>query len=89
MSIPNPAARSIVLIAVLGGAALFALTLLWLLEVVGLPVFLGGVIVIAVAEGLAFFRVIRRMRQSGDPVPDVGFDPMDGLPGARGRRQDR
>lgn len=65
MSSPNPAARSFVRIAILGGAALFALTLLWIIEVIDLPVFIGGLVVIGIAEMIGILGVVRRMPRPG------------------------
>lgn len=75
MRSPNPAARSFVRIAILGGAALFALTLLWLVEVIRLPVFVGGLLVVGVAEMIGILRVVRRMPRPG-PSGSVPSHPV-------------
>lgn len=101
MTTPNAAARSFVVVALIGGLALFTVTLLWIAEVITLPVFVGGLVVVALLEGTAIGLVVRRMRQAGPsadpgtgpdttgPYRDLGYDPMDGLPSTGRSPEDR
>lgn len=101
MTTPNAAARSFVVVALIGGLALFAITLLWIAEVIALPVFVGGLVVVMVLEVIGVGLVVRRMRQTGPPGersggPDttgphgsLGYDPMDGLPRTGRSPEDR
>ncbi|TDE94844.1 hypothetical protein EXU48_08605 [Occultella glacieicola] len=81
----NAATRGLILTAMISGALIVAAVLLWVLEVIGLPVFLGAVVVISIAQMGVTMRMLGNARRdprggssaSGGTAPGDGFDPMD------------
>ncbi len=80
----NP--RNFVVLATISGVVLCAIVLLWVLEVVPFGVFIGVVAVVAVAQAVVVFLMMRgaRRRASGSDRTPGGASPVgpDG-PGAR------
>lgn len=69
MSSPNPLPTAIVRVAVVGGAAMAVLILLWVFEVVTLELFIGGLVLVAVLETGMLLSAIRRFQQGDGGVP--------------------
>ncbi|MBZ2199418.1 hypothetical protein [Occultella gossypii] len=80
----NPMARGLVVTAMLSGALIVVAVLLWVSEVIGLPLFLGAVVLISVAQMGVTMRILAKQKQAmqgraaarDDRSPGDGFDPM-------------
>ncbi|WP_163544225.1 hypothetical protein [Occultella kanbiaonis] len=80
----NPMTRGLVLTAMLSGALIVAAVLLWVSEVIGLPLFLGAVVLISIAQMGITMRMLAEQKRAwrdnaaarDDRSPGDGFDPM-------------
>jgi Flp pilus assembly protein TadB len=84
-----PAQRGLATAAVISGVVISLTVLLWVLDLITMPVFLGVVVVVCVAELAVFFVLLRRhaerARRSDEGAPavrdpaldEVGYDPME------------
>ena len=72
MSSPNPVAGTFIRVAIVAGAAIMALLVLWLMDIVSFTVFIGGLVVVAAAEVVVIASAVRRARRQGGPVGGSG-----------------
>jgi hypothetical protein len=80
----NAMTRGLVLTAMISGALIVVAVLLWVSELIGLPLFLGAVVLISIVQMGVTMRMLANQRRGmhggaaarHDRSPGDGFDPM-------------
>ncbi|MEE6281507.1 hypothetical protein [Georgenia sunbinii] len=68
MSSPSPLTTTFIRVAIVAGAAITALLILWLMEIVPFPVFIGGLVAVAAVESLVILSAVRRVQRAAGPA---------------------